>query len=168
VNLHNKPSLAREGSALLQGLVVCGKCGRRMQIRYTYHDGQATRPVYTCAAGHEFQELLCQRIPGSSIDAAISQLVIATMTPLATEMALCVHAELQAQQDQADRQRQRQVERAQYDVDIARQRQRDHAEVSEAQRQRLNTLSHDFAAVWNDPQTPQRERKRMLAATELR
>jgi hypothetical protein len=35
--------------------------------------------------------------------------------------------------------------------------------VDEEQRQRILSLSTDFPAVWSDPNTPQRERKRMLA-----
>lgn len=199
VALHNKSSLAREGPSLLQGLLLCGKCGRRMRIIYSYHAGEVTKPVYTCAAGKEFTEHICQRIPGCFLDAAIGQLVIDTLTPHATEMALCVQGELQTQQDQADKQRQRQVERAQREVEIARQRymqvdpgnrlvaatleadwndrlrdldetradverqrQRANAQLDDAARQRLATLSGDFAAVWHDPGTPQRERKRLI------
>ncbi len=200
VGLHAKPSLAREGPALLQGLTVCGKCGRRMGIHYAYQAGKAIAPVYVCNAGREYEDEVCQRIPGDFIDKAISQLIIATMTPLATQMALCVHAELQTQQDQADLHRRRQLERAEREVELARQRYllvdpgnrhvaatleadwnerlRDlestraeverqrrlaHAELDQAARDRLDTLSGDFQAVWTDPQTPQRERKRLLS-----
>ena len=38
---------AREGRALLQGLVRCGRCGRRMQVGYA----TGSRPRYLCAAG---------------------------------------------------------------------------------------------------------------------
>ncbi len=39
----------REGAALLQGLVMCGRCGRRMTIRYM-EDGKI--PVYECNRLH--------------------------------------------------------------------------------------------------------------------
>ena len=46
---------AREGTALLQGLVRCGRCGRRMMVAYSGTDGRAGR--YLCSrtfqqAGH--------------------------------------------------------------------------------------------------------------------
>jgi nicotinic acid mononucleotide adenylyltransferase len=34
--------------------------------------------------------------------------------------------------------------------------------VDDAERQRILALATDFPAIWNDPNTPQRERKRML------
>lgn len=37
---------AREGTALMQGLILCGRCGRRMTVRYTGNGGIA--PVYEC------------------------------------------------------------------------------------------------------------------------
>jgi len=40
---------AREGSALLQGLVVCGRCGRRMTVRYHTRRGVEI-PDYQCVA----------------------------------------------------------------------------------------------------------------------
>src|SRR5580700_8534242 len=42
---HSGP--AREGPALLQGLVVCGKCGRSMTLRYHEHGGRLS-PDYLC------------------------------------------------------------------------------------------------------------------------
>ena len=40
---------AREGGALLQGLVRCGRCGRRMQVAYSGNDGRCVR--YACVRG---------------------------------------------------------------------------------------------------------------------
>lgn len=43
---HALASPAREGCTLLQGLLVCGICGRRMSIRYA---GKKTSiPTYEC------------------------------------------------------------------------------------------------------------------------
>ncbi len=40
-------SLACDGTALLQGLVLCGKCGERMTVRYHVRQGQPS-PNYLC------------------------------------------------------------------------------------------------------------------------
>jgi DNA invertase Pin-like site-specific DNA recombinase len=40
---------ARQGAALLSGLVRCGKCGRMMQVGYSGHGGDA--PRYLCGRG---------------------------------------------------------------------------------------------------------------------
>ena len=39
---------AREGSALLQGLVICGRCGRRMTVRYHTLADRTRVPAYDC------------------------------------------------------------------------------------------------------------------------
>src|SRR5690606_35510958 len=47
--------------------------------------------------------------------------------------------------------------------DAERQRRDGRPAVDEEQRRRILALAADFPLVWNDPNTPARERKRMLA-----
>ncbi len=191
---------AREGSALLQGKAVCGLCGSRMNVHYNVRkDGMI--PNYVCVGrGRLFGDPLCQSILGTGIDAAVGQLLVDTVTPMALELALSVQHEITSRLEEADRLRYRQVERAQYEADAARQRymhvdsanrlvadaleadwnlklraladaQQDYQQrraadrlvVDEQERQRILALATDFPAVWRDPNTPHRERKRMLA-----
>jgi len=81
---------AREGSALLQGLAICGRCGRRMTVRYHQRRGIEV-PDYQCM-GECIQDARsrCLGIPGQGVDTAISELLLATVTPLALEVALTV------------------------------------------------------------------------------
>lgn len=112
----------REGPALLQGLVICGRCGRRMTIRYIKPKDELL-PVYLCQSrAVEHCEPLCQHILGKSIDEAIGKLLIETVTPLTLEVALSVRQELQEQIDQVEQLRKKQVERAQYEADLSRRR----------------------------------------------
>jgi hypothetical protein len=39
----HKPGAVREGSALLQGLATCGRCGRRLRV---YYQGRYSTPSY--------------------------------------------------------------------------------------------------------------------------
>lgn len=113
---------AREGPALLQGLVVCGKCGLTMTIRYHWRGGQLT-PDYVCQKECvERAEDICQRIPGGGLDEAVGALLVQSVTPLALEVALQVQDEIQARLAEADRLRQQQLQRAQYEADRARLR----------------------------------------------
>ena len=41
----------RKGSALLQGIAICGRCGRRMSLRYTGPNGDY--PVYCCRSDRD-------------------------------------------------------------------------------------------------------------------
>jgi DNA invertase Pin-like site-specific DNA recombinase len=190
---------AREGSALLQGLVVCGRCGRRMTVRYHRRRGSLV-PDYQCV-GESIQGggSRCQTIPGHGLDLAIGQLLLETVSPLALEVALTVQAELEACAEEADRLRRSHVERARQRAELARRRylavdpgnrlvadtlEADwndalralqaaeeeyerasaaaQATLGEEQKQRIRALAADFPALWSNPATPQRERKRMV------
>ena len=112
----------REGPALLQGLVLCARCGRRMTIRYHSRAGQLC-PEYVCQReGIERGDVICQRIPGVGIDQAISELLVEAVNPLALEVTLAVQRELQSRLEEADRLRHAQVERAQYECELAQRR----------------------------------------------
>jgi DNA invertase Pin-like site-specific DNA recombinase len=111
-----------EGPALLQGLAVCGLCGKRMTVRY---DCRETTPVprYVCQRdGIEQAQPNCQSIPGRSIDEAIGRLLLEKVTPLALEVTLAVQQELQTRLEEADALRKQQVERARYEAELARAR----------------------------------------------
>ena len=45
--------------------------------------------------------------------------------------------------------------------DLERRRAADHRQLDEAQRRKIRQLASDFPRLWNDPKTPDRERKRM-------
>ena len=107
----NQAGPAREGPALLQGLVICGKCGRGMTVRYHRRGGQL-RPDYLCQTRVWRPEPPCQRIPGAGIDDAVGELLVESVTPLALEVALNVQSEIQRRLAEAERLRQQQVQRA--------------------------------------------------------
>ena len=132
----------REGPALLQGRVVCGLCGSRMQIRYRPRRGGQLVPDYVCPGrGRGYAEPLCQSILGTEIDAAVGQLLVDAVTPKALELALAVQHEIQTRLDEADRVRHRQVERAQYEANHARYR---YMQVDPANRLVADSLEADW------------------------
>ncbi len=111
-----------EGPALLQGMVLCGVCGQRMTVRYHTRKAELV-PNYICQRdGIAHAQRVCQSILGSGIDAAISTLLLETLTPLTLEVALAVQQELQQRLDEADHLRRQHVERARYEADLARER----------------------------------------------
>ena len=189
---------AREGSALLQGLAICGRCGCRMSVHYHQRSGTDI-PGYRCMrAAIRDGVAPCASVPGTTIDIAIGQLLLDTVTPLALEVALTVQAELEARADEADALRKSHVERARHHAETARRRylavdpdnrlvadtleadwndalrqlQTAHddyqraataarAAFTEEHKGRIRALAADFPALWTNPATPQRERKRM-------
>jgi hypothetical protein len=108
----------REGPALLQGLVLCGRCGRRMTVRYM-DDG--VQPVYLCAQVHkDLAGKTCQFLRGDGIDQAVGQVFVAAMQPAQLHISLATLAQLEERALAADRQWQRRLERARYEVALAR------------------------------------------------
>ena len=112
----------REGPALLQGLVICAKCGDRMTVRY-HLQGARRVPDYVCQRdGIAHAEPICQHIVGSELDAAIGRLLMEAVTPVTLEVALAVQRELENRSEESDRLRHQAVERARYESDLARRR----------------------------------------------
>jgi len=114
---------AREGTALLQGLVICGACGERMTVRYHSYRAQSV-PNYWCGRRllQRGERGLCQTVHGATLDTAIGDVIIEAMTPLAIEVALTVQRELVSRHEQTDRLRRQHVERARYEADLAQRR----------------------------------------------
>jgi len=102
----------REGRALLQGLVVCGRCGRRMSVSHGSHylRYQCRRAQIDYAAG------LCQAFPVIHLDQAMGALFLEAVRPAAIETTLAALAELERERQALDRQWQLRVERARYEA----------------------------------------------------
>ena len=112
--------VVREGAALLQGLVLCGRCGRRMSVRYPR--GTA-RPVYDCTELHtQLAGQTCQSVRGDVVDAAVARLFLEAVQPAQLAVSLATLDEVDARARQVDRQWQLRLERARYEADIARRR----------------------------------------------
>lgn len=109
----------REGPALLQGLVLCGRCGDRMTVRYAQVNGHPT-PQYLCQSRSiETAQPVCQHIPGIGIDQAVGRLLLETLSPVQIDVTLAVQHEVQSRLAEADALRLQQVERARYEADLA-------------------------------------------------
>jgi DNA invertase Pin-like site-specific DNA recombinase len=154
---------AREGTALLQGLAICGRCGRRMTVRY-HQRRDALVPDYQCI-GECIQAARprCLTIPGHGVDEAIGQLLLDTVTPLALDVALTVQAELEARADEADQLRASHVERARQHAELARRR---YLAVDPANRLVADTLEADYNQALRAVQTAQDDYERARAAAQ--
>ena len=191
----DRRSPPREGPALLQGLVLCGKCGRKMGVHY-HQRLEELVPGYVCARK---EEATCQVVHGKTVDEAIGELLIELMSPMTLEVSLSVQQELAQRFEQAEQLRRKQVDRARYEADLARQRflqvdpnnrlvaasleaewneklklltvaeeeferrlAKDRKPFDAEHQTKIQSLVSDFSQLWRDPQTPARERKRMV------
>ena len=112
----------REGPALLQGLALCGRCGRRMSLRYHDRNGRNT-PDYVCQRARiEYHAPLCQVIPGTHLDDTIADIVEAAVSRRTVEISLAVEAEMDARSADAERLWRQRVERVRHEAEVARER----------------------------------------------
>jgi len=80
-------------------------------------------PTYVCQeASIRRAEKVCQRVPGSVVDQAISNLLLELMQPITLQVALAVQQEVEARVTETDTLRRKHVERAQYEAELARRR----------------------------------------------
>ena len=153
-------SVPREGVGLLQGRVLCGRCGARMRVRYQAVAGHL-EPYYQCTEAVVRQAgVLCQSVRGQPIDAAISALLLETLAPAALEAALAVQDEIAGRIAQAEAMRRSQLERARYDAELARRR---YLQVDPDHRLVADALEADWNARLRQLETLQREQERQRA-----
>jgi DNA invertase Pin-like site-specific DNA recombinase len=111
----------RDGPALLAGLVACGRCGKKMTVRYQRGPGGKLHPVYVCSrAKSDYAESQCQQLAGSCVDAHVTGLLLAAMAPAALEISLAAAGQVQAQREQVDRIWRQRLERAELAAGRAR------------------------------------------------
>ena len=88
----------RSGPALLAGLVVCGRCGARMLVRY---GGSQQQPTYVCGRhASDYGTALCQQMAGPCLERWVSTQVLAALEPAALELSL--EAAAHVERDRAD------------------------------------------------------------------
>jgi DNA invertase Pin-like site-specific DNA recombinase len=120
---HQAGGAVREGSALLQGLAICGHCGRRLHVHYR---GRNSAPGYHCA-GKDLvngRGVYCLNVGGMVIEQAVANAFLEAVTPAAVEATMLSVQQLQANHDAALSQWHLEVERTRYEAHRAERRYR--------------------------------------------
>lgn len=116
----------REGRALLQSRVICGHCGHRMRVRYCAARPKRAQPArwyYYCQ--HNVVRLgtrTCQSVRADTIDAAVSDFIVAAVNRQHLDLALAVREQLRADFAAVDRQHVNRIEALRHEADLARRR----------------------------------------------
>jgi len=114
----------REGSSLLKGLLICGRCGCRMTVQYDRSQaGEVNlhRPRYVCCRlAVEYGQPPCQSLAGGVLDRFVAGQVLTALEPAALELSLSAAEDIQRQRDTITRQWEQRLERARYETDRAR------------------------------------------------
>ena len=111
-NTQTLPSAAREGLALLQGLLLCAQCARRVTVRYTGNGGIYPSHQCTRAKLDGFTTTHCLWVRSQEIDATVSQRVLEAFQPAQLAIALQAYEDLAQRHTAVDRQWQLKMERA--------------------------------------------------------
>jgi DNA invertase Pin-like site-specific DNA recombinase len=189
----------KSGPALIQGIVLCGKCGQRMTVHYHTCNGKLV-PDYICQRqATKTATKQCQFVLGEPVDDLISNILLEMVTPLNLDVSVKVFEEIQNRHEDLVQLHRTGLERARHEAELA-QRQflrvnPDNRLVADSLESRWNQalrimteleekyereiaeykndltsekiedirkLAEDFPAVWNDPRTSAKERKRMV------
>jgi len=148
--------VVREGSALLQGLATCGRCGRKLRI---YYQGQHSTPGYYCANSQPCggRAVWCVRVGAVRIDRAVVETFLAAIDPAGLEAALEAEKLSESEQQTALKQWRLQTERARYEAERAERRYR---EVEPENRLVARTLESEWEKRLTEFQTAEAELRR--------
>ena len=183
---------AREGNALLQGVVLCGGCGRAMAT--TYPDGKA---IYDCIHSRSDHTMTpqCRSVVAEVVDTVVGKRLVEVLAPQEIALALAAADEVTARKANHNRALELRVERTRYEAaraerafhhcdpdnrlvarSLERRWEEQLRELAEAERElacqlnepalpsraQLESLASDFPRLWAAPTTSDKERKRLL------
>lgn len=111
---------AREGVALLQGIVRCGRCGRRMQVAYSGNKGNV--PRYACVRAHQMHgtDSACQSLGALRLEKAVTAAFLEAITPAGIRACTEAIGELEHDHHQRLHGQQLAVERAEFEAGRAK------------------------------------------------
>jgi DNA invertase Pin-like site-specific DNA recombinase len=113
---------AREGLALLQGLLICGYCGRRLTPRYQGNGG--IHPTYQCnwRKREGLSTKACLTVQCPPLDRVIETRVLEVLSSDQIQLAIDAFEIVSRRHQQIDTQWKMRLQRAEYEAELARRR----------------------------------------------
>jgi DNA invertase Pin-like site-specific DNA recombinase len=149
----------REGRALLQGIVYCGVCGRKMSVQ-NRSVKESRSPSYICMQGYQNgEEKTCQSMTSRPVDAAVAEAFLAAISPVNLKVAKQVMDQIEQELISQRRQRELQLEQARYEARLA-QRQYDSVDPSN------RLVAAELERRWNEKLERVTELERAFAQAE--
>jgi DNA invertase Pin-like site-specific DNA recombinase len=166
---HQPGGAVREGAALLQGIAVCGRCGRKLGVSYS---GRNAQPGYHCSGNTivNGRGEHCLRVGGRQIDDAVASAFLATLAPAGLQASLRAAEQIESDHDTVHAQWRRALERARYQAQRAERRYRavdpDNRLVARGLEAEWEKCLREVQAVEAELQRRQQQRPRQLSPTE--
>jgi len=172
-------SAPRHGPSILAGLVVCGRCGRRMLVGY-HNEHSKKRLNYRCLRGAiDYGEEKCQSLSGEALEAVVVKRLLQAVSPASLELSLAATEEIHRERKQLDGHWQQRLTRSRYEAEQARRQYSavdpDHRLVARELERRWNEALHadeqlqaDYARFQQDcpTQLSTSERQQILSLAE--
>lgn len=107
----------RAGQGLLVGLLRCGRCGRKLHVRYWGKAGTSAR--YLCKGDYASGGSYCLAFGGAGVDRRLSEKLLRVISPLGLEASLEAIEELSATEDEQRQALSRQVQQLEWEAQRA-------------------------------------------------
>jgi DNA invertase Pin-like site-specific DNA recombinase len=104
----------RAGQGLLAGLLRCGRCGRKLHVRYWGRTGTSAR--YLCKGDFDAGGAYCLAFGGAFVDRRFSQELLRVISPLGVQASLEAIEQLTASQEERRRALSLQLEQLEYEA----------------------------------------------------
>jgi len=152
---------ARAGRALLSGLIVCGRCGHRMNVGY--HPEKKKKAYYWCDT-HLFEEREqpCFGLKAPPVDELVAQQVLRALEPATVELSLQAGADIKQERERLHQHWRQRLERAQYESQRA---ERQYQTVEPENRLVARTLEQHWEESLRQERQLREEYDRFLAET---
>jgi DNA invertase Pin-like site-specific DNA recombinase len=158
----------KNGPALLTGIVLCGRCGRRMRVDYTTKERKLWR--YLCTGKHLSMQTICWSVTGNALDDAVEKLFLETMTPSEIDLSIAVECEANDQAQSLAAQWEARLEQGRYEARRAERRYKavdpDNRVVARTLEREWEARLQDVADVERQYADARRERRVQLSAAD--
>ena len=119
IGADRRRSAPREGVALLQGLVICGRCGGRMTVATSCLTVTRSRSIAVSAEGFNGRSRRARACRARRSTARSATLCSKSVTPAAIDVAVEVFDELRSRAAEVDRAKRAQIARLREDAELA-------------------------------------------------
>lgn len=148
----------RQGPSILAGLVVCGRCRRRMGVRYS---GPTKKLSYACVRQYiDYGNKPCQSLSGEVLNKFVGQQVLKALEPAALELSLRAAQNVEEERKQLERIYEQRLERAGYQAERAA---RQYRVVEPENRLVARQLERDWEAKLREQKSIEQEYERFRA-----
>ncbi|MDA1018429.1 MAG: recombinase family protein, partial [Planctomycetota bacterium] len=113
-------SAPRHGPSILAGLLVCGRCGRRMLVGYNNTTARKTLRYSCLRNAIDYGETRCQSLSGAALEAFVVERLLQAVSPASLELSLAAGEEIEQERKQLDQHWQQRLARSRYEVEQTR------------------------------------------------